>query len=57
MAFEQPPWSEPTQALVFETGNEEQGGRSAALERFGEGGKVLYFSAAVTIEAFLVACA
>ncbi len=46
-------WAELTAALASSTGDEEQAGRSAALQVFGELDGVLYFSAADTIEALL----
>lgn len=46
-------WAERTTSLASETGDEEQAGRAAALEVFGELDRVLYFSVADTIEALL----
>ncbi len=46
-------WADRVSALITETGDPEQSGRQAALEVFGELDRILYFSAADTLEALL----
>ena len=46
-------WAERVSELIAETGDPEQSGRQAALEIFGELDRILYFSAADTLEALL----
>jgi hypothetical protein len=46
-------WAERVSVLIAETGDAEQSGRQAALEVFGELDRILYFSAADTLEVLL----
>ncbi len=46
-------WLDRVSVLIVETGDPEQSGRQAALEVFGELDRILYFSAADTLEVLL----